>query len=209
MIFLWISLYGLVYIVAEKLAVTSVAMLAYTGALLFWLYKTDRLQEIGLKKISFDKKLLFWFIPIVILPILNLLAANGMDLNASWILLMMSVAVVEEIFFRGFLLHMLLKMGIFYGLIFTNIIFSAFHLVNVTRIAELKYVIIQMIYAFIVGIYYSVLVVKFQSLLPCILSHFLINITSGGNSMNLYIDPGTGSMLFTVLIGIIGAAKHS
>lgn len=27
--------------------------------------------------------------------------------------------------------------------------------------------------------------------------------------MMLYIDPGTGSMLFTVLIGIIGAAVYS
>ena len=27
--------------------------------------------------------------------------------------------------------------------------------------------------------------------------------------MNLYIDPGTGSMLFTILIGVIGAAVYS
>ena len=27
--------------------------------------------------------------------------------------------------------------------------------------------------------------------------------------MQMYIDPGTGSMLFTVLIGIIGAAIYS
>jgi hypothetical protein len=27
--------------------------------------------------------------------------------------------------------------------------------------------------------------------------------------MNLYIDPGTGSMLFTILIGIIGAFVYS
>ena len=27
--------------------------------------------------------------------------------------------------------------------------------------------------------------------------------------MHLYIDPGTGSMLFTILIGVIGAAIYS
>ena len=27
--------------------------------------------------------------------------------------------------------------------------------------------------------------------------------------MNLYIDPGTGSMLFTILIGVIGAVVYS
>ena len=184
-------------------------MLGYTLVFIYWLYQTKQLEKIRFQKMEFEKSETIWLFPLILFPIVNLLIFGGGLLSVSKIILMLSVSCVEEIFFRGFLQYELSRKSQLTGILITNIIFAGFHLVNFVYIPNATYIIIQVLCAFFIGSYYSLITIKFKSLFPCILSHFLINITSGENNMNLYIDPGTGSMLFTVLIGIIGAVMYS
>lgn len=174
MIFLWISLYGFIYEVFDK---SPVAMFIYAMALVRWIGVTNRFSRIGIQKPVLEKKYWYTMIPLLGFPLINLLVAKAFWFDFSLAFLMLSVAIVEEIFFRGFLLQSLMRLGKKRAIFITSFVFGVFHFVNLYRAANLRYVLLQVMYAFAVGAYYSIMAIKTNSILPCVLSHFLINIT--------------------------------
>lgn len=91
------------------------------------------------------------------------------------------VAIAEELFFRGLLLRELLfnfqVKPLLAGTI-VSVIFGALHLVNVFSYTSLTYAIVQGLCAFAVGFDFAAIYYRFKSVVPCILIHALINITS-------------------------------
>lgn len=186
MVFLWVSLYGVTYMVSENIIlgkgmypwILPVNMLVYTLLLILWIWRSGMHRNIGFvvaETCSVSK----WIeiIPVFILPVYNLLMARGADFSLYQILLMFSVSVTEEIFFRGFLLHMLIKHSRICGIILSSIVFSLLHGANVFQGADFDYTWMQMICAFSSGICYSIATVQTGSLLPAIVAHILTNIT--------------------------------
>lgn len=90
-------------------------------------------------------------------------------------------AFIEEIIFRRWLFEVILynmQLTIFHSILTTNIVFAVYHLSNIFSYASVSYGIIQSIVAFSFGMAMSVIYWERKSLNICMLSHFLINISS-------------------------------
>lgn len=117
------------------------------------------------------------------------------------LVLLIFVAVAEELFFRGLLLRELLfsfrVKPILAGTI-VSAVFGALHLMNVFSYASLTYAIVQGLCAFAVGFDLAAIYYRFKSVVPCILVHALINITSIG------LDDGAEKLVLTnVEVGLL------
>jgi len=80
-------------------------------------------------------------------------------------------------------------------------LFGILHLVNVFSYASFSYAIVQGLCAFAVGFDLTAIYCKFKSIVPCIMIHSLINITSIGldNDVNKLSLTGLEASVFLVV----------
>lgn len=182
MIFVWIALYGLILSLSKSPIVspwvTSLTMILYVLILIFLIFQTGQNQSIGLRAMNFRQAYenLFFF-PLCVIPLYNILhgTANSIDIAQS--LFIAGVSVVEELYFRGFLLNLLSKRSKFNGILLSSGVFALFHAVNLFSSLDLPYTLMQILVAFVVGVCYSAVSVKSGSLIPCMIAHCLTNVT--------------------------------
>ena len=140
----------------------------------------------------FDKSIL----PVLLLfPMVNLCITfwkynsgnTTINFDASLFLketaLLIFVAIAEELFFRNLLFRELV-FGYKYKPVLVALgvsaLFGALHLLNIFSYATLHYTVIQSLCAFAISFNLSAIYYKFKNILPCIVIHTLINITSIG-----------------------------
>ena len=161
----------------------------------------------GLTKIKNPKKYLFFF-PLILISTVNLW--NGININNStkeivfYILTMINVGFIEEIVFRGFLFKMMEKDTVKIAIIVNAITFGIGHIINLLTGAELIPTLMQICYAFSIGYLFVIMFYKSKSLVPCIITHSLMNSLSVfniENSISLYIAP-----VFLIVAPLIYAA---
>ena len=197
MIYVWIILYGLTHLCSETISqrhpalfwLVPSSMLLYTVLLILWICRTRQAKNIGLCAPSFPLRTKWlYLLPLVLFPVHNLLTSKGFVPDLSTAALMLSVSVVEEIFFRGFLLRYVIRCGKPAGIILTSLLFSLFHIVNLIQGAPSSYTFLQMLWAFAAGLCYCTAAISFDSLIPCITAHFLTNITAGPPPTQFYLE---------------------
>lgn len=149
----------------------------------------------GLTKVRDLKKYLY-FLPLLIIVSVNLW--NGFNINNTateilfHILTMLNIGFIEEIIFRGFLFKMMAKNNFKSAIIVSAITFGAGHIVNLFVGAELIPTLIQICYAASIGYLFVIIFYKSQSLVPCIVTHSLVNslsVFNVENTLSLYIAP--------------------
>lgn len=118
-----------------------------------------------------------YMIPLLTLALFNFGIERGIEIDFLTVVYMISISVVEEIFFRGILLRFFIKRNKLYGIVVSSVVFAAFHLLNLFRHQDYVYIIMQVLCAFVVGICYAAIVVQYHSLIPCFTAHALTNIT--------------------------------
>lgn len=87
-------------------------------------------------------------------------------------------SVFEEVAFRGIVLTVFL--GVYSerkSIIFSSIGFSLMHLLNLTNGRELEWVLGQLVWSFILGLFYGYVFVRTKSLWPSMIVHYLSNLT--------------------------------
>ena len=138
------------------------------------LMKINNYKLFANKKINF--KNVWWFSPLIVSEIPVLFLGISSDINLSYILVLLYftifVGISEEVFFRGLVLNTLLKNGGKYGVLVSSLMFGILHLSNLAGGASIKYVILQVIFAFLFGLVSALLVVETKSLFPVIIWHF-------------------------------------
>lgn len=93
----------------------------------------------------------------------------------------LAVGFAEEFLFRGIIQSLLLKKyahkknGIVMSVFFAALIFGLFHLLNLFKNGNVTAVIIQVVYATIIGFFFGVLVLKTNKIIPLAITHALIN----------------------------------
>lgn len=205
MTLLWIASYGLVYALANCLPrgeypwAVPLAMLGYSTALILWVFRTGQASRLGLSAPRHIR--CFRFLPLLMLPVCNLLTAQTFSLSLPTFLLMLAVCAAEELFFRGFLLQFLMRFGAVPAIVLSSIVFALFHLVNLTA-GSAAYIWAQVLCAFAVGICFAAAAVLSGSLLPGFAAHFLSNITAAP----VPSDPAPLLWLCIALYGCYGAA---
>lgn len=185
-VFVWVMLYGGMHIISKLISQTlhiaqwgtAFAMLLYVCLFMAWIYMTGRSREISLciRKCSKGLEYLY-MLPLFVLPLFNVIIGEGVRITFPTAIYMISISIVEELFFRGFLLHYLLKRSKICGIVVSSTLFAGFHLINLFQYKDSVYILCQVLCAFVVGICYSAIVVRYNSLLPCFIAHSLTNIT--------------------------------
>ncbi len=186
MIFVWIFLYGGAYVLGEYLServgqthcVTAFAVLLFAVAFAVYSQRKSRRKLCPPYTLQTTSKSLLALTPLLCFPLGNLLTVRG-EGNAYSYLLLLSVAIVEELFFRGYLL------GYFRertrtGALVSSAVFALCHLVNIGK-ATLAFVAMQTASAFAVGLCFCALTLRYKSLLLPTLLHIAINLTGAGS----------------------------
>jgi len=165
-----------------------------------------RTSYYGLTKVTNLKRYLY-FIPLLLIVSVNLW--NGININNStseiifYILTMINVGFIEEIIFRGFLFRMMAKDNVKRAIIVSAITFGIGHIVNLLNGADLIPTLIQICYAISIGYLFVIIFYKSKSLIPCIITHSLVNslsIFNVENAVSLYV-----SSVFLIIVPLVYA----
>ena len=149
----------------------------------------------GFRKVQNPKKYLY-FIPLVLIVSVNLW--NGFNINNTaseivfHILTMINIGFIEELIFRGFLFKMMAKNGVKSAIIVSSLTFGIGHIINLLNGAELIPTLLQICYATATGYLFVIIFHKSKSLIPCIVTHCLVNSLSVfgvQNTLSIYIAP--------------------
>jgi len=158
----------------------------------------------GLTKVTNIKKYLYFF-PLLLLITVNLW--NGININNSvseiifHIINMINVGFIEEIIFRGFLFKMMAKDSVKTAMIVSSVTFGIGHILNLLNGAELIPTLLQICYAISIGYLFVIIFYKSKSLIPCIITHSLVNSLSIFNiESTTYI-----SSVFLIVVPLIYA----
>jgi len=162
-----------------QVAVPAVLALVLAIVSTVWIWRNGLTEKFGLCAFRGDWRSFLFFIPLVLMSATN--AKNGFALSAplAVTLLMMAnkalAGYVEEIIFRGFLFRAMAKENLRSAVIVSAVTFGAGHIVNLANTADTLGVLLQIGYASVIGLLYTVIVYKGGSLWPCILSHMFVN----------------------------------
>lgn len=151
-----------------------------------------RTKYYGFNKVTNIKQYLY-FIPLLLIISVNLL--SGIKINNSpkeitfYILNMINIGFIEELIFRGYLFKMIAKDNIKTALIVTSLTFGIGHIINLLFGADPLSTIFQIISAISIGYLFATIFYKSNSIIPCIITHSLINSLSiFNNSNNIFIE---------------------
>lgn len=178
---------------------------AVMSAVLFgFAKKNDLMEYLGLCRLEKSGKEMIWFIPVIIMTTTNLW--TGVALNSTvagtvfGIISMIFVGFLEEIIFRGLLFKSMVKTNEKSAIIVSSLTFGMGHIVNLLNGADLVSTLLQIIYASIIGFCFVMIFCVGKSIVPCIISHALVNsfsIIAGERSMTVKL----------IIIGVIIVAN--
>ena len=178
----------------------------FSIALIILMIILKRTSYYGLTKVTNLKKYIY-FIPLILIISVNLW--NGVNINNStseiifYILTMINVGFIEEIIFRGFLFKMMAKDNVKRAIIVSAITFGIGHIVNLLNGAELIPNLMQICYAISIGYLFVIIFYNSKSLIPCIITHSLVNslsIFNVENGISLYV-----SSTFLIVVPLVYA----
>lgn len=185
---IWIALYVVLFSAAENLSeligvskiITVPMCILFVLFLWFWIRKNNRKEKYGLCRFQGSAKRYLYFIPLVFLASCNLWNGATLQLSpiesALYVISMLCVGFIEEILFRGFLFKAIYsekkqKQAIF----ISSLTFGLGHIVNLLNGAELLSTLLQICYAVAIGFLFIIIFYKGKSLIPCILTHSILN----------------------------------
>ncbi len=189
---IWIGVYCVAMSAADGISLSlgmtsciSLPVILLLSAVIFAFMKRYGLLKLyGLCKPEVPASSLLFYIPLLILITANLWSGTEISLSAAesvlYALTMLFVGFFEEIIFRGFLLHALMKQGTKTAVAISSITFGIGHIINLFNGsgAELLENILQILSAISVGFMFVMLFLKSKSLIPCIITHGLFNALS-------------------------------
>ncbi|MUT65714.1 CPBP family intramembrane glutamic endopeptidase [Paenibacillus sp. NEAU-GSW1] len=136
------------------------------------------------------------FSPLLIILVLLLIANHGFDseLSASSIVYLLVtqlflVGFVEESLFRGIMLRIFLHKGAGFAILISSFFFGVTHALQALGGQSAEDTILQIVYAFLIGLLLATLTVKHRTILPGIIFHGLhnfLNFTGNAPSTHLY-----------------------
>lgn len=190
--FAWIGIYCLVQSLGNGISAqigiqksaNAVLALVQSVYMLWWLYKNGLMEEFQLKKPARRSKNLIFYLPLILISTSNLWLGIRMNLSSTalffHVLLMLSVGFLEELIFRGFLFEALRKKNLKTAVVVSALTFGAGHIINFFngRGMSFKAVLLQIVYAVLIGFLLVMIYLYSQSMIPCILAHQTINILS-------------------------------
>lgn len=194
----------IIYILSNSYALNNYGITSYkttiinfilTSLIIIFIIKNKLLDYYRLTSFPKPQKFLY-FIPLILLVSINLF--NGFNINNTtkeiifYIISMLLVGFIEEIIFRGFLFKMLERDNIKTAIIITTLTFGIGHIINLLNGQALIPTLLQICYAISTGYLFAIIIIKSNSLWPCIITHSLVNALSIFNVegiVSTYVSP--------------------
>ncbi len=188
----WIIIYVVGTSITDELSrqfgvekIFSVPYLLFLSAiLLVWVQRNELFTQYGLCKSDISAKRFLYYIPLVALVSCNFWYGVRMNVDlgefALYGISMLCVGFLEELIFRGFLFRAMEKDGIKSAITVSSITFGIGHIVNLINGsgAMLLDNLCQVVSAIAIGFLFVVMFYRGKSIIPCILAHQFINVTS-------------------------------
>jgi len=166
-------------------------------------------ETIGFRSFN-DKYFLLLIVPAI--PMIGNLFGSYRSLEVGfyfyYLLLTIMSGFVEEGMYRGLMLRVLLKKGVWKSVIITSLIFSLSHLMNALAGWNWQHVALQLCYAFAIGFGWAAFALRTGTVWPLMLIHFLNNFFSFIKSEDLIKSlqsskPSLGGIIYTIVLSII------
>ena len=162
-----------------KKIITAPVALLFAGLLFLWIRRNGLSEKYGLCLFRGNRRDYLYFIPLILIMTTNLwngVALNGSPVEAALhILSMLCVGFIEEIIFRGLLFKAICKSDVKQAILISSITFGIGHIVNLLNGADVLSTLLQICYAMAIGFLFTIIFYKGKSLLPCIITHSVVN----------------------------------
>lgn len=184
---MWIGIYVVSLSFADALSqsfgveklLTAPLCLALTAFLFYWVKRQALLETYGLAHSA--SRLRPWkdYWPLLLIISTNLWGGVALQYSVPetllYVLSMLCVGFLEELIFRGFLFRALCRDNIRSAILISSVTFGMGHIINLFNGAELLPTLLQLCYATAAGFLFTVMVYRWGSLWPCIMTHSLLN----------------------------------
>lgn len=200
---IWIIVYVVLFSTADDIShslefekiITAPAGVLLALVLFLWIRKHNLSKKYGLCLFKGNWKHYLYFAPLLLIMTMNLWNGASMTLSlaetALYILSMICVGFIEELIFRGFLFKAICKTNLKQGILISSVTFGLGHVVNLLNGADTLSTILQICYAIAIGFLFTIIFYKGKSLIPCIITHAIVN------SLSVFSVQGT--QLFNIL----------
>lgn len=189
--------------------ITVIVSILITIFLFLYIKRKDLMEKYGLKRVEGKSKDYFYYIPLILLSSVNLWFGVKMNMtlisSMLYALTMILAGVIEEILFRGMLYKEMAESNEKSAMIVSSLLFGVGHIVNLFNGsgAELVSNMCQVVYAVSVGFMFVILFKRCKSIIPCIITHSLLNALSTFSNeemANKFIIPVS---LFMVVVSLL------
>lgn len=190
-------------------SITVIVSFLITVFLFLYIKRKDLMEKYGLKRVEGKSREYLYYVPLLLIASVNIWFGVRMNMSifesTLYALTMIFAGIIEEILFRGMLYKEMAENNKNRALIVSSLLFGVGHIVNLFNGsgAELVSNMCQVIYAVSVGFMFVMLFKKSGSILPCIVTHSLLNVLSTFNNeekANKYIIPVS---LFMVVVSVL------
>lgn len=162
----------------------AVVGVTLTVLLYGFIRKNGLSQRYGLCRTTIPAQKFLWYIPLVLIASHNLW--NGIAVNyppadtLCGISHMLCVGFVEEVLFRGFLFRAIARDSVKMAVIISSVTFGLGHILNLFNGSGMELLdnICQVCVAIAAGFLFVIIFCRGGSLIPCILTHSAIDVTS-------------------------------
>ena len=152
--------------------------LSVMAVVLFYLIRFLSIADLGFHKVREGSiRELLYQIPMLVVALLGLSGGVNFSHGGSFLFaslfLTIGVGLSEEIYFRGIICKLWMAHGSGKAIWISSILFGICHLLNILGGAGVGATILQIFFAFFYGAILAVIFIRTQSIVPCILLHFL------------------------------------
>ena len=189
--------------------ITVIVSILITIFLFLYIKRKDLIEKYGLKRVEGKSREYLYFIPLILISSVNIWFGVKMNMpimgSIFYAFTMIFAGIIEEILFRGMLYKEMAESNEKSAMIVSSLLFGVGHIVNLFNGsgAELVANMCQVVYAISVGFMFVVLFKKCGSIIPCIITHSLLNALSTFNNeemANRFIIPVS---LFMVIVSVL------
>ena len=158
-------------------------LIVLSAALFLFVKRNGLVKKYGLAGWAGNSRAMLYFLPLWLISCLNLFGGFQPDYPVPGLIYaavsMALVGFVEELLFRGFLFKAMLKDGsVKTAIIVSSVTFGLGHIMNLFTGQDLVGTLKQVVFAIVVGFVFTLVFYKSGSLLPGILAHSFIDVSS-------------------------------
>ena len=184
---LWIVIYVVGFSAADGISenigipklITVILGLLLSVILVSFIHREGLADYYGLCNIKVKAANLAFFIPLILISSVNIWCGLRGNLPVATAILsvisMCFVALLEEVIFRGLLFKAMCRDNVKVAVIVSSLTFGLGHIVNLLLGAPVFETVLQLVYASAVGFCYTAVFLVGGSIVPCILSHAIVN----------------------------------